>query len=105
MSDNISTKSGHDTSIDGLKALMLLGIFLHHSFCTTPPVAQYQAVNVINSLISAIPVCVLGAFFLISGYFTTTKQPGTAGYADLLKRRFVGLLIPFFVWNIIYIRI
>ena len=105
MSDNISTKSGHDTSIDGLKALMLLGIFLHHSFCTTPPVAQYQAVNVINSLISAIPVCVLGAFFLISGYFTTTKQPGTAGYTDLLKRRFVGLLIPFFVWNIIYIAV
>lgn len=103
MSNNITTKTGHDTAIDGLKALMLLGIFLHHSFCTPPPVAQWTAVNIINAWISVIPVCVLGAFFLISGYFTTTKFAGVAGYIDLLKRRFIALLIPFFTWNIIYI--
>ncbi|MCQ2377706.1 MAG: acyltransferase [Victivallaceae bacterium] len=92
-----------DTAVANLKALMLWGIFLEHAFCTVAVVPQAPVVSGINWVAGRISVWVLGAFFMISGYYTQMSPFDRRGYVNLLEKRFFSLLIPFFTWNAIYI--
>lgn len=102
--DTVPSPRGGDISVARLKALMLLSVFVFHSsgvleFIKTEPIVPAQF---LRAFFEPMSWC-LGAFFCISGYYTAIYGTRVQGYFDLLKRRSRTLLIPYLLWNSVYI--
>ena len=95
-----------DINVANLKGIMLICIFFYHSttalkYVTTPqwiPIDQQLMVTYCFSR-------VLGAFFLISGYYSIQEDFvfSLANWWNIIVHRAKRILIPYFLWNIIYI--
>lgn len=59
------------------------------------------------SIALSVLVCfAVPCFFMISGYLLTSRSPGERppiSVSDFFKRKFAVLIIPFLIWNVIYL--
>ena len=93
-----------DKNIANLKAVMLLGIFISHSFSAMKYIhtPQFIPAELCEQIAGSLTFC-LGAFFCISGYFVSLSENSWNGYLAFLRKKVKTLLIPYFLWNVIYI--
>lgn len=97
-------KNAQDVSINNLKTLMLLCIVFNHSSAALQYCNSEQIIFAhISSVLSGSLVYCLGAFFMISGYYTQMNVPGIQGYWEFLQKKGKTMLIPYILWNVIYI--
>jgi surface polysaccharide O-acyltransferase-like enzyme len=89
--------------LDNLRVVATAFIILLH--CITPLITNvsifagrtWWALNIINSITRAgVPI-----FFMLSGYLLLNDSR-TSNFKSFYKRRFVKILVPFIVWDIIY---
>lgn len=95
-----------DIQVANLKGVLIICIFFYHSttalkYVTTPqwiPIEQQLAFTYCFSR-------VLGVFFLISGYYSIQQNYvlSFANWWNIVVHRAKRILIPYFLWNIIYI--
>lgn len=97
-----------DSSLQHLKALMLLGVVVNHAwaaqqYINTPQIPSISAVSWFSNvlIISGLP-----AFFFLSGYFAAGKSNAVltlAGYRDFMLKKVRSLMVPYLAWNLFFI--
>lgn len=102
-----TTKKTMDGTVQNLKAILLLGVVVNHAwassqYITTPQWPPFAAWNFFSNvlIISGLPV-----FFFLSGYFAPTEcfRFFSPEYRTLLRKKFWGLLVPYLLWNALFI--
>lgn len=95
-----------DISVSNLKGILLLCVFVYHSISALKYVSTPQWLPL--ELQVSITQCfsrVLGAFFLISGYYSIRENFDLSiqYWLKHITKRFKAIMIPYFLWNFIYI--
>lgn len=113
--NNLNRGSSLVKSFESLRFYLIIGVVFIHNYATTA-MLNGENVNVSRSVTPMLAYSsdlfsqVLGRlsvplFFLISGYlfFYNVEQFDKQIYYNKLKKRMRSLLIPYLIWNIIYL--
>lgn len=101
-----TSNKSQDISVANLKGILLLCVFVYHSisalkYVTTPQWLPIEHQVIFTRCLSR----VLGTFFLISGYYSIREDFNLSiqYWVKHITKKFKALLIPYFLWNFIYI--
>jgi len=98
------------SKVKTLNLIMTIGMIFYH--CGDPgflkPVNELDLAlnNFINESTQKIGLMVMSFFFLISGFFTYSNIQGKLSmkeYCSKIKRRVFSCLVPYIIWNILFI--
>ncbi len=84
--------------IDSLKGWLMLLVILGHSIQYVF-INSYDSNHVWNSIYSFH----MPAFIAVSGYVAALSTHHRGGYFHLIKRKFLQLIIPYLIWDFIYL--
>jgi len=96
-----------DNAVQNLKAVLLLGVMVNHAWAASQYIAtsQYPPMVVWSYASNVLIISGLPVFFFLSGYFSHGGQWGffSREYRTLLRKKFYGLLLPYLLWNGVFI--
>ena len=105
----LSAIQAQSHTIEGLRMPLMVAVIFIHSFGpaampeATGGYALYEGIRIVFSHV--LTHCAVPAFFLISGYlfFANVTTFDRATYIQKIRRRVRSLLIPYFLWNSIWL--
>lgn len=93
-------------TIDAVRfPMVVLVVFIHTCKCFTSDECSYLAYHLIRTIFSNLMDVAVPVFFVISGFlfYKRLENWNWEGYLCKLRRRIHSLLIPYLLWNTLYI--